>query len=232
LDRPFTALAIRTTPKEKSEEIVYDTECFGTRTTFSYLTVYVDELEEDKLLVMKWNPVALAVFCAKRILKAGNDEIKRLNYVKELFRLMKERGHADDARIRLAYFVEGIANLKTEVLLQEAELEMDKLYREVDVMYDQDPYEVAPILMRILDRKYHRWKMQQLEDMKKTVEAEVKAKVEAEVREKVKAEAKKEVKEKVKKAKKEVKEVSEKWQSKLAEQAALIAELRARLGEN
>ena len=152
LGRPFTALAIRTTPRGKSEEVVYGAECFGTRTMFSYLTVFIDQLDEKRLLAMDWNPVALAVVSAARMLKAGKNEAKRFEYAKDLFRLMKERGYAIDVRSSLAQFVDGITNLHTVTLMKEMEQEIDDLLEEVENM----PV-MTPVFSKVIKRKSYEW---------------------------------------------------------------------------
>ena len=75
--RPFASLAIRTTPQGQSEKLFYEMDCFGTRHFFEYPTVFIAQLDEEALLELKKNPVALAALCAKRMLKAWKNESKR-----------------------------------------------------------------------------------------------------------------------------------------------------------
>jgi len=168
LGRPFTALAIRTTPREKYEDVVYDSECFGTRTTFSYVTVFIDQLDEKQLLAMYWNPVALAVVSAIRAQKAGKDEMKRFEYARDLFRLMKERGYAIDVRSSLGQFVDGITNLRASALLLEMEQEIDDLLEEVETM----PV-MTPVFSKVMERKSYEWgeAKGRLEEKKQTARA-------------------------------------------------------------
>ena len=152
LGRPFTALAIRTTHREKSEKIEYNTECFGARTVFTYLTVFIDQMDEKRLMDMKDNPVALAAVCAIRVLKAGKNETRRFEYARELFRLMKERGYSADTRARLVMFIDGITNLSAAELVKEFDKEIDELLEEVE-----DMQTMGPIMKRFIKRKSYEW---------------------------------------------------------------------------
>jgi hypothetical protein len=114
--RPFAALAIRTTPKGKEEQLTYEMNCFGTRNTFTYPTVFVNEMDEEALLAKKDNPVALATVCVIRMLKAKKDERKRYQYAKELLKLMKGAGYSVETSIRLMQFIEGMTGLSTAKL--------------------------------------------------------------------------------------------------------------------
>ena len=152
LERSFTALAIRTTPREKAEEITYSAESFGTQISYKYLTVFIDQLDEEQLLAMKHNPVALAVVSAKRMLSAGKDEVKRFEYAKALFRLMKGRGYTVEDRLRLALFVDGITNLRTTEMIKEIEQEFDEILKEAKTMSV-----LTPALSRAIKKKSYEW---------------------------------------------------------------------------
>jgi hypothetical protein len=151
--RPFTALAIRTTPKGTSEEVAYETECFGTRTTFSYITAYIDQMNEERLLEMTANPVALAVLAAARILKAGRSEVKRFEYGKEYLRIMKTRGYTLEERARVALFIEGITDLRTEKLIKEFDRDLSDAFDEEGKTMTT----MTPIVKRVLRKKALEW---------------------------------------------------------------------------
>jgi hypothetical protein len=114
--RPFAALAIRTTPQGKAEQLSYEMNCFGTRHTFTYPTVFIDQMDEQALLAKKKNPVALATVCVMRMLKAKRDEKKRYQYAKELLKLMKSAGYSVETSIGLMQFIEGMTGLSAKNL--------------------------------------------------------------------------------------------------------------------
>jgi hypothetical protein len=151
--RPFAALAIRTTPKKQAEELCYEMNCFGTRLLFRYPTVFIDQMDEQGLLAKKKNPVALAVICAMRMLKAKKDERKRYRYAQELLALMKTSGYSVDTAVSVMQFIEGMTGLETVKLKNELkkdlEREINELLGEVkDMMTVQ-----TPILRKVLKKK-------------------------------------------------------------------------------
>ena len=152
LGRPFTALAIRTTPKSASEEVSYETECFGTRTTFSYTTAFIDHMDEKRLLGMETNPVALVTAAAARILKAGRSEAKRFEYGREYLRMMKTSGYTLEERARIALFIEGMTNLRTERLIKELERDVSDVFEEGKSMQT-----MTPIVKRVLRKQAREW---------------------------------------------------------------------------
>ena len=132
--RPFASLAIRTTPQGKSEKLSYEMDCFGTRHFFEYPTVFIDQLDEEILLGLKKNPVAIAALCARRMSKAWKSENKRYQYAKELLKMLRSAGYTEVTCIRLAQFIEGMSSLSTRKLVQELEEEIDNLFEEVEFM--------------------------------------------------------------------------------------------------
>ena len=124
--RPFTALAIRTTPQTKTEQLTYEMDCFGTRHTFTYPTVFVDTMGEQGLLEKKGNPVALATVCVIRMLKAKRDERKRYQYAQELLKLMKSAGYSIETTIGLMQFIEGMTGLSTAKLKSALKNELEQ----------------------------------------------------------------------------------------------------------
>jgi hypothetical protein len=150
--RPFAALAIRTTPQGKAERPGYEMNCFGTRHTFEYRTVFIDQMDEQELLEKQENPVALATVCSIRMLKAKRDEKKRYQNAKELLPLMKSAGYPVETSIGLMQFIEGMAGLSTAKL--KGALKND-LEREVtDMLGDVTNITVqTPILRKILRKK-------------------------------------------------------------------------------
>ena len=151
-DCPFASLAIRITPKGRGEKLSYAMDCFGTRHIFEYPTVFIDQLEEDSLLALKENPVALAVVCAKRMLEAKKDEGKRFRYAKDLLTTMKARGYSKDTCLKLVQFIEGMSALSTSSMTRELEKEIDTILGEVE------PVEVlTPIVKRVIRKRAYRW---------------------------------------------------------------------------
>jgi hypothetical protein len=151
--RPFAALAIRTTPKKQAEELYYEMNCFGTRHLFIYPTVFIDQMDEQDLLAKKKNPVALAVVCAMRMLKAKKDERKRYRYAQELLALMKTSGYSVDTAVSVMQFIEGMTGLETVKLKNELkkdlEREINELLGEVKDMTTVQ----TPILRKVLKKK-------------------------------------------------------------------------------
>jgi hypothetical protein len=111
--RPFAALVIRTTPREQEEQLSYEMDCFGTRHTLTYPTVFIDQMNERDLLAKKNNPVALAAICTKRMLKAKKNEDKRYLCAKELLTTISGTEYSVETCIALMQFIEGMAGLNT-----------------------------------------------------------------------------------------------------------------------
>jgi predicted transposase/invertase (TIGR01784 family) len=147
MECPFVALAIRTTPIGKREELRYETQFLESRMLYEYRTVFVDHLDEDKLLGMTHNPLALAAVAAKRITEAGRSEMRRFKQSRELIRLLKSYDFSVDVRMRVAYFIEGMANLSAARLAEDFDKEVDALLKEVGTM----PV-TTPIVERVLRR--------------------------------------------------------------------------------
>jgi hypothetical protein len=151
--RPFAALAIRTTPRGKTEQLGYEMDCFGTRHAFTYPTVFIDQMDEQELLAKKENPVALATVCVMRMLKAKSDERKRYHCAKELLKLMKSAGYSVETGIGLMQFIEGMAGLNTAkmkgALKKDLEQEIMEMLGEGDNLMTLQ----TPILRKILRKK-------------------------------------------------------------------------------
>jgi hypothetical protein len=124
--RPFAAIAIRTTPQLPTEQLGYEMSCFGTRHTFIYPTVFIDQMNEQELLGKKENPVALAAVCVIRMLKAKRDEQKRYRYAGELLKILKSAGYSVDTAIRLMQFIEGMTGLNTARLKSALKNELER----------------------------------------------------------------------------------------------------------
>jgi hypothetical protein len=131
---------------------MYEDECFETRHTFTYRTVFFDQLDENLLLAMEENPVALAAVGAIRMLRADKGETQRFEYARELFRLLKDRKYSTETCIQLVQFVEGITALSTAKLLKKFEEELDNLLEEVKPM----PV-MTPVLSKVLKKKSYEW---------------------------------------------------------------------------
>jgi hypothetical protein len=151
--RPFAALAIRTTPKGKAEKLSYEMDCFGTRHTFVYPTVFIDQMDERSLLAKKENPVAIAAVCVMRMLKTPKNELKRYQYARDLLKEMKGAGYSTDTTLRLMEFIEGMTALNTPKLKSALENDMDQEIRET-LGEAKDMMTVhTPILRKVLRKK-------------------------------------------------------------------------------
>jgi hypothetical protein len=151
MGRPFTALAIRTTPRGSDERTVYETECFETQQILRYRTVFIDALDEAELLSGN-NPVGLAVVAAARMQRAGRSETRRFEYGRELMRLLKSRGYSFEVSAHLAQFVLGMINLSSQKLSDEFDKELDAIFMEVESV----PVKV-PMLTRYFKKKSYEW---------------------------------------------------------------------------
>ncbi|GHV40187.1 hypothetical protein FACS1894187_20880 [Synergistales bacterium] len=152
LPRPFVALAIRTTPKGATEETCYETKFLDSETVYKYHTVFIDKLNEEYLLKMKHNPLAISTLAAVKIAKAGKSEAKRFEQAKEMIRLLKMYGFPLDVRMKVGFFIEGVLNLSLENLLKDFDEEFDVLCEE----RNEDMY-IPPIAKRVLTRKAREW---------------------------------------------------------------------------
>jgi hypothetical protein len=152
LGRPFTALAIRTTPMEKSEELRYEFQCFESWMAYGYRTVFLDKLDEEQLLAMTHNPLSVAVVAAMRLRKAGKNEEKRFEYGREMLRLLKSRGYSLDVRHQVVQFIAGLVNLSAKELLEEFEKEMDNVLEEMESMTVK-----VPAMEKYLKKKSYEW---------------------------------------------------------------------------
>jgi hypothetical protein len=151
--RSFAALAIRTIPQRQAENLTYEMNCFGTRHTFTYPTVFIDQMDEQSLIAKKGNPVALAAVYAKWISKAKRDERKRYQYAKDLLTAMQGAEYSEDATLGLLQFIEGMAGLRTtnlkSALKSDLEQEISKMLgKGKDMKIPQ-----TPILRKILRKK-------------------------------------------------------------------------------
>ncbi|GHS90120.1 hypothetical protein AGMMS49957_15130 [Synergistales bacterium] len=146
------ALAIRTTPKGVTEETCYETKFLDSETVYKYHTIFIDKLDEEYLLNMKHNPLAISALAAVKIAKAGKSEAKRFEQAKEMIRLLKMYGFPLDVRMKVGFFIEGVVNLSLENFLKDFDEEFDVLCEERDEgMY------IPPIAKRVLARKAREW---------------------------------------------------------------------------
>jgi hypothetical protein len=149
---PFVALIIRTTPQSKSEKLFYEMECFGTRHSFIYPMIFIDQMDEKHLMAMQRNPIALATLCVLRMLKAKKDETKRFFYGRELLTIIKNTGYPVDVCIKLVQFIEGMINLGTRKWLKEFEQGIEDLFQGVKSV----PVK-TPLLRKVLAKKSYEW---------------------------------------------------------------------------
>ncbi|GHS92698.1 hypothetical protein AGMMS50276_01160 [Synergistales bacterium] len=153
LSRPFVALAIRTTPKGNAEEIGYETRFLESESVYKYRTVFIDRLNEEELLNMKHNPLAISTLAAVRIAKAGRSEARRFEQAKEMIRLLKVYGFPLDVRMKVGFFIEGLANFSLERFLKKFEEEFEISCEEGG----KDMTVTTPIVKRVLEKKARKW---------------------------------------------------------------------------
>jgi hypothetical protein len=151
--RPFTVLAIRTTHQKQSEKLTYEMDRFGTRHTFSFPTVFIDQLDEQLLLAKKENPVALAIVCVLWMKKAKREERKRYLNAHALLKIMKSAEYSVDTNIELMQFIEGMANLNMPMLKNALQKDLEQ---DITEMFGEEKSMntvQAPILRKILRKK-------------------------------------------------------------------------------
>jgi hypothetical protein len=151
--RPFAALAIRTTPKEHGEELYYEMNCFGTQHFFKYPTVFIDQMDEEWLLSMKKNPVALASLYLKRMQKAKKNEPQRYRHAKELLTLMKTAGYSVDTAVFLMQFIEGMTGLNAAKLKNELKKDLEDGINDLLGEVKDMTAVQTPILKKVLKKK-------------------------------------------------------------------------------
>lgn len=125
--KPIIALAIITEPLPKDQMAgEYKEINFGTNTklTYSFDVLKVFEASED--LQASDNPFDLAQLAAARAWRARKSEDTRLEYLKELVKLLDERGWDHKEKYNLVKFLETILKIRTPELQADYLVFIDK----------------------------------------------------------------------------------------------------------
>lgn len=109
--RPVIALALLIEPLS---ELVsggrYSWEGYGTRVSYEFPVFKVYEGDEDHLKSSE-NPFDLAHLAGLRAWRSRGNEARKLDYLKEMLRLLDGRGWSHDEKAELLVFMEGIIHL-------------------------------------------------------------------------------------------------------------------------
>ena len=132
--RPVVALAVLTGRRPVSEESFYSETGWGMRTVYEYNTIQLLDLDEEELL-MSTNPFKFALCAAKRALRCKRDERRKYAYLKELLRILADRGWKHEEKKYLLNFMEGIIDLRDKALQQEIFKYEESLEKEGKIMY-------------------------------------------------------------------------------------------------
>ena len=109
--RPVIALALLIEPLS---ELVsggrYSWEGYGTRVSYEFPVFRIYEGDEERL---KWseNPFDLAHLAGLRAWRSRGNEARKLDYLKEMLRLLDSRGWSHDEKAELLVFMEGVIHL-------------------------------------------------------------------------------------------------------------------------
>lgn len=132
--REAAALAIVTEKRSKDEPKFYESELYNTSVVYRYNRLVVPELDEGELLASD-NPFDLALCAAQRALKSRRDERQKHAYLKELLRLLGERGWDHEDKRRLLLFIENIIGLKDRELKLDIVKYEEELQKEGKIVY-------------------------------------------------------------------------------------------------
>ena len=112
------ALAILTAPRNNETTGVFDASEHGTSVCYKFNCIELDKLDDTRLLASD-NPFNLALYAARRAKQSRNDERKKFRYLRELRRLLGQKGWTDRDCRDLLIFIEWIINLKDQDLREE-----------------------------------------------------------------------------------------------------------------
>ena len=124
-----TALAIITDSRPAGEPDFFESELYGAKNTYRYNNLVVAEQDEAKLIKSD-NPFDLVLLAAKRALQCKADEVRKHAYLKELSRILKDRGWSLIEKRKLLLFCEKIISLKDKELFADFVQYQKELYKE------------------------------------------------------------------------------------------------------
>ena len=112
------ALAILTTPRNNETTGVFEASEHGTSVCYNFNCLELDKLDDEKLQASD-NPFDLALCAARRAKRSRNDENMKFRYLRELRRLLGQKGWTDRDCRDLLLFIEWIINLKDPELRED-----------------------------------------------------------------------------------------------------------------
>ena len=112
------ALAILTAPRHNETAGVFEAAEHGTSICYRFNCLELDKLDDEKLLASD-NPFDLALCAARRAKRSRDDETMKFRYLRELRRLLGQKGWTDRDCRDLLIFIEWIINLKDEELRED-----------------------------------------------------------------------------------------------------------------
>jgi hypothetical protein len=117
----------------KNEERSYSHSRFGTKATYEYNNLVLDELDDGELLG-SGNPIDLAFYAAKCAYRS-KEEFQKYNYLRTLTGLLAERGWNAEEKRELLLFIERILYLKDKELAGKYKEYRQQLSEEGKIMY-------------------------------------------------------------------------------------------------
>jgi predicted transposase/invertase (TIGR01784 family) len=132
--KPLVALAIITSKRSKTEPEFYKSSLFGTEVTYTYNRLVVEDFD-PVILEESDNPFDLALLASQKAMLSERDEAVKFAYLKELIRLLGDRGWDHEAKHDLLFFMEAIINLTDETLMEEIQIYEESLQKEAKIMF-------------------------------------------------------------------------------------------------
>lgn len=129
----ITALAIITDKRKRGEPDYYSYSLFGTEYVYKYNRVVVADLDEAELLESD-NPFDLALFAGQLALRGKRSESTRFAYMKELLRLLHQRGWSREEKLSLFVFIDAVLNIRTPELIEDLSNYESNLEKGDDIM--------------------------------------------------------------------------------------------------
>ena len=111
---------------EANDSGIHHEENFGTKITYEYNVLHIKGLDAQKL-EQSSNPFALAALAGQKVIEAKGNDLQKLNFARELFRLLKAHGYSPQKTTALFLFLEGIFEPKSKELLKEYTKEVDQM---------------------------------------------------------------------------------------------------------
>ena len=112
------ALAILTAPRNNETTGVFEALQHGTSICYRFNCIELDKLDDEKLLASD-NPFDLALYAARKAKRSRDDERMKFRYLRELRRLLGQKGWTDRDCRDLLIFIEWIINLKDQELRED-----------------------------------------------------------------------------------------------------------------